>query len=146
MRSEAEIKANRPLELFTVNGKTYTVKILPITQADEWLERMDQISELERKIGLAGIDRTAAREARRKFNEGIYDAVFSYDPHSVNRSEIEPHVTPEQMVEAFYKLVEVTDPFEQVQLRTLESLRVRLQGLPSGILEKAMSAIQKPTA
>jgi len=132
-QTEREIRANKPVHLFTVGGKAYNVPILAINKADDWLAQTDILEVLEQEIQDNLSDRKAKREAMRKFSAAISDLVFCYDP-SLKREELEDKVNPAQMVDAYYRLKALTDPFENAQETVMEAVTKRLRGLPQNAL------------
>jgi len=140
-QKESDIQANTPVPLFVVDGTTYAVPLLAICAADKWLDRTEEIGQLELNIRSAS-NAAERTEAKRAFRQAIYDCVFSYNPEALPREEIEGKVSTKQMVDAYYLLKELTDPFEQLQAKALADVRKQMEGLPSTVVQRALSSIQ----
>jgi len=141
-QTEAAIRSNEPVVLFTVDGKDYSTPILPINKADLWLDKAEKLDELEADIRLAATEPLALKTAKRKFTKALYKCVFDYNPAALPRAELEDKVSPAQMVDAFARLRELTDPFVQAQIRVATDLRRQMDRLPPWLVEKALAASQ----
>lgn len=115
--TEHQVRLNEPVKLFEIDGKTYSVRLLPINQVDVWLDRVRIVAEAEDaiKAAISSSDPNAIWIARKAFAQALYDCVLSYDPQALPRSELEASITPAQMVDAFMLLRELSDPFEVCQ-------------------------------
>ena len=137
-QSEKEIRANTPFELFKVNNKSYKVAVLPINRADAWLALTLEVDDLHTAAQLAeGGSRGERLSARMAFNKALYECVFAYDPDALPREELEDHVSPAAMLDAFTVLRAFTDPFERAQQNQLAEMKEKLGALPPGLMEKA---------
>ena len=145
-QTEREIRANKPFELFSVeqeNGKakSYKVQCLPINRADDWLELALEVDDAHTAAqGAAGKPAKEQAAVRKKFNDAIYGCVFAYDPVNLPEDELRDVVTPAAMLMAFYKLRDLTDPFERAQQVMMDRMRDQMEAIPEALRATAMEA------
>jgi len=129
--TDAEVLANKPIELFQVKGKSYTTPIRSWDDSIEWLERAAELDALEADV------RANKPSARREYAEKLFDAVVSYNPDALPADELRAAgITAPQLADAFARLRALSDPFDQVQVRSLDTVRKQLSGLPMNLIEK----------
>lgn len=137
---EADIRSNRPIELFSIDGKACYVKLLSVEKSEEWLEIANEVAEAERVVqeAMSGFDPEAAKAAHKEFRTKLREAVLAYPGVGAEARE---KATWAQLMGAFWKLKSLNDPFDFSQAMTLESTRERIEKLPKGALELAMQKV-----
>lgn len=121
-RDEVAVLDNAPLELFKVDGQAVAVRILPMASADAWLNGPAAAvgqAEGEVRTALMGGDASAIALAKSEYSARLLDAVLEYvgQASDTDRGQVAAAITAPQCADAFARLKELTDPFEQGQLR-----------------------------
>jgi len=132
--TEREIWSNKPVELFKIHGKPFSVRLRPATKADEWLEHADTLDIFEAAISAASVP-AEKTQARRTYINELLDLVLGYDDSldASAVSDVRAVVTCEQLVRGFLRLRELTDPFGLMQSETLAQVKEMLGGDPDMI-------------
>ena len=143
-QTEQEIIRNIPVHLFSINKKEYKTPLLSMAKLDEWLVLVDELTELESKVNDAklSMDKAAIREAKRAYNEKMEDLIIAYNPEAFPEDMVKGKLSAPQIVEAFSLLLEMSDPFDLMQLQTTAKVMDALKGMPPGLVEKALAKVQ----
>jgi len=134
MISDADIKSNKPIHLFTVGGVDYKIPILPINKADDWLESASEVDDLHTAA------QTGTTADRKAFRTALLDSIIEYGNGMIDREKLlADGVTWPQLMDAFLMLREVTDPFERATAKQM----AQIQSLPLAVLQAGMAAVEK---
>ena len=136
--TEREIWSNAPVELFQVHGKPFEVRLRPATKADDWLERADNLDDLEKAVGEATTP-AEKKQSRAAYTKELLDLVLGYDESldASHVSDLRTQVTGEQLVKGFLRLRELTDPFGLMQSETFAQVE-RMLGGDKELVKEAM--------
>lgn len=147
---EKDLRANKPIHLWTAQDekggpKMVFAKVASITECDDWLDEAAKVEEIDKEMTalLSAGDLEGAREKRKKFSAALLAATKKYpglteaDFNGVNWA---------QVMGGFWLLKTLSDPFDFSQAKTDATTREKLEMYPSGLLEKAISSMQKPAA
>lgn len=148
-QSEADIRANAPIHIFTINEKEFKVSLLPMSKADAWLEKSDAVADMEKGVASAGTDLVAQRKAKREFSQAVLDSLCEYAP-ALDNETVREGITGTQLAKAFHDLRALTCPFDQTQLLYLADVKMMTASIPSiipmTVIEKAFgSQKQEPS-
>ena len=137
MRNENDILKNKGVDIYRrPGGAIARVPILPMNEADDWLELTDDLIEMEQKIAA---ESGTARDLKRAYNRRLLEIVCAYSEH-LDIDIVEAEATAQEISEAFWRLKEVTDPFDGVQRlaqkRVMEQMNP-FMAMPDKVLEMA---------
>lgn len=165
-QSEADIRANKPIELFVIDGKSYKVKARCMNDADDWCALAREVEIFDDAVKKAITDLSRIREsigqnisskenidsilkhqeilskAKRDYNHKLLEVVLAYDTTALPREQLEGKLTSAQVVSAFHDLIEITDPFLLMQAHLAEMVKKQLEGLPESLTSRALAAIR----
>ena len=134
MRTENELVLNKPIHLMTLpSGTKMEARALPICDALAWSESADAAHEAYGK---------ATQETDRKGQAdallAIVDIVADYPWAKPNADGVKSQATSEQVIHAFYELININDPFMVVDQREkisqneqMESAKKIMEMLPA---------------
>lgn len=140
-QTENEMRVNKPIELFTIkgpNGKAKKIEtpIISIDAVDKWYDSIEKVSDAEKAVKAAATgDVKTLIEAKKKFAAAVFDAICSYNPGVLKAQELKGKVSVLQATDAFLRLRELSDPFDQLQLGYSRAVREQLAGLDQDLIK-----------
>lgn len=135
--SEAALRDNQHIVLFTVGGKSYATPLLSIAKASDWLERCEEADALDDAM------QAGDRSKRREYLATIAELVYAYNPEALPKAEIEEFVSPAQMMAAFLKLRTLTDPFDMSQALAAATMEKQIGMLGPEAIRIGLSRMAK---
>ncbi|KKN03647.1 hypothetical protein LCGC14_1105510 [marine sediment metagenome] len=139
--SDRNARDNKPITMFTIDGKKYDTKSLPILEIDDWLELVDDVQLAEKAMG-AQKDPVEIRKHRREFHRQLFECVCAYNPEVFGTPEelSEAGVTASQMVAAFMEMQSISDPTVLCKTAILKEMTKRMKEMPAVVMEKIAAA------
>ena len=137
------VVTNEPVVLFVLpDGTECTARALPIAKAHAWLKNAISISARLDNLGEMDSEDTIC-DALDGVMTRMYDAVVSYEP-SWDREFLLARVTPGQLADAFYRLMEINSPFSALGRRRLASMEAAARSI-AGLSKQTHGPSALPT-
>ena len=139
-RSEQDIRANKVLTLFRVDGADYKTAALPANESYEWLEQAAAVSKMESDMGTIA-DPQKRIKALKEYTLALLECVLTYNTEAFPREKLENKLSCEQIIEAFVDLQALTDPTVLGQAKMMKTLESRFKNMPEGTLQRVLTGI-----
>ena len=124
-----------PLSLFTIKDKPISVNRKPISAGIGWVEEAQRLHSEMQKATATGNGYMPAFVA-------IYEHLLDYEPSlKAMRDDILDNVSHEEMLEAFFALVDANDPLlgvQKIDERRFSAALEKFQGIPQSVVDAAL--------
>lgn len=137
MRTEGDIRRGKGVEIYrNAKGGVVSVPVLAMNATDDWLELSDELIELEQQV-VAATTVADTRAAKRAYNAKLLEVVCAYSD-KLDPEVVAAEIGGEDLAAAYWRLREVSDPFDSVQRIKQDQAMRQFRDLPEDVITAAL--------